>query len=78
MVSTSVSIVFALSFISFGSGYHFKRESGYDQVVRCINETFHSEILDDSEDVCYYEVTFCIKGRTMADFLQATWALESG
>ena len=70
MVSTSVSIVFALSFLSLGSGFHFrKRESGYDQVVQCIDKAFvFGEESDISEDTCYYKVAFSLLGRNMVDF----------
>lgn len=57
-MSTSVSIVFALSFLSLGSGFHHrKRESGYDQVVQCIDKAFvFGEHSDISEATCYYKV----------------------
>lgn len=72
MMSTSVSIVFALSFLSLGSGFHHrKRESGYDQVVQCIDKAFvFGEHSDISEATCYYKVTFSIWGHTMVDLFK--------
>lgn len=75
MVSTSVFIIFALSFISFGSGYHIKK-SGYSQVIKCINDAFvEAKGLNISEEVCYYKVRLCIWGCTMVDVFTRVWGL---
>lgn len=42
MVSRFVFGIFALSLISFGSGYLVKRESGVSKVMRCISKAFQN------------------------------------
>ena len=58
MVSRFVFAIVALNFISFGSGYLVKRESGVGQVMRCIKTAFenvHKEMVKGSRNtaMCY-------------------------
>ena len=65
MVSRIVFVAAALSLISFGSGYYVKRESVFEQVMRCYKRQFdngYQELIKGEihEAYCYYKVSSSI------------------